>query len=75
MRYGTSHFQTRAAANRFYKAYGETPADVGRKLDAGEIHIGRPERKAGQSIGVDADGRYWIVEEKATIVPCGKIGK
>lgn len=72
IRVGTSHFISRAAANHYYAAYGETAADVGRKLAASEIHLGRPERKAGQSVGViPGKGRWYLIEEDATTVPCG----
>jgi hypothetical protein len=73
LRIGTSHFITRAAANRYYAAQGETAASVGRKLAAGEIHIGRPPRKAGQSVGViPGEGRWYLIEEDSTTVPIGR---
>ena len=39
---GTSHFYDAAAAVRYYADYGLTKEDVQRKLNAGEIHIGKP---------------------------------
>ena len=73
MRIGTSYFVSRAAANRYYKPYGESAADVGRKLAAGEIHIGRPPRAAGESVGVIAgEGRYYLLRENATVTTMGK---
>lgn len=73
MRIGTSHFVSKAVAIRYYKAQGETAASVARKIAAGEIHIGRPARAAGESVGViPGEGRYYLLRESATVVPCGK---
>lgn len=73
LRIGTAHFISRAAANRYYAPMGYSPRDVGAKLMSGEIFIGRPERKAGQSVGViPGEGRYYLLWENATTVPMGK---
>jgi hypothetical protein len=59
-RYGTSHFVDRDAANRYYATMGFTPADVGAKLEAGEIHIGPPKADPGSRVMVNSEGRYEI---------------
>lgn len=66
MRWGTSHFVSRAAAERYYAACETDPARaVARKLADGEIHIGKPELKPGQRLSVIAgEGRYQI-EDRA----------
>lgn len=64
-RYGTSHFVTRAAACRYYAKQGITPQDVANKINAGEITIGEPLTLAAPGrVRLDADGRYWIEEER-----------
>jgi hypothetical protein len=73
LKIGTAHFISRAAANRYYRDYGYSPRDVERKLAEGEIHIGRPVPKAGQSVGVIPDeGRYYLLWEDTTAVPVGR---
>lgn len=67
MTYGTSHFVSRAAAIRYYRPY-ETEASqaVSRKLEEGQIHIGAPTLKIGESCYVDAaEGRYFVTDEAA----------
>ena len=61
-RWGTSHFESIAAAEKYYRCYGVTKDNVGRKIAEGEIHIGKPETKDGQHLGLDEDRRYWIEE-------------
>ena len=65
MRIGTSHFVNRAAAIRYYRPYegDDAPAAVNRKLIAGEIHIGPPALRPGETCRPDVDGRY-IVDRK-----------
>lgn len=64
-RYFSSHFVSYSSAIRYYKAYGCKPADVSRKIQAGEIHLGQPRNlPAGQTIeGVNDEGRYVISQE------------
>jgi hypothetical protein len=66
MKIGTSHFVSRAAAVRYYRAQGGEPDAehaVKRKLAEGLIHIGEPALKPGQRLEQDAsEGRYFIVE-------------
>ena len=64
VRHGTSHFMSRDAAIRYYRPYHypDTALAVDRKLREGEIHIGQPTAKPGESVKVDIDGRYWIDE-------------
>jgi hypothetical protein len=61
-RWGTSHFESLAAAEKYYRCYRVTRDNVGRKIAGGEIHIGKPEVKSGQILGLDEDRRYWIEE-------------
>lgn len=67
MTYGTSHFTTKAAAVRYYRAYEDEPSKaVERKLAEGQIHIGIPELRDGQSCYVNAEeGRYFITDGAA----------
>lgn len=63
MRYGTSYFPSIEHAQRYYKPYGFDAAAVDRKLAEGEIHIGEPPLKAGQSLYlIDNFTRYAIDE-------------
>lgn len=67
-RWGTNHFVTREAANRYYEPYegSQTAARqaVDRKVTAQEIRIGEPLLKAGQRLELNQqEGRYFIVEE------------
>ena len=66
---GTSYFPSRDHAARYYKPYAkiENPDHwltelsqlVNRKIEAGEIHIGKPELKPGQRAFVQ-DNRWHI---------------
>lgn len=62
MRWGTCHFISRAAAERYYRDYGDTAADVAAKIEAGEIHIGKPMTcEADETVKLDTkEGRYFI---------------
>lgn len=68
MTYGTSHFVSLGAAQRYYEPYEggilNAVRAVNRKMDAGEIHIGKPELKVGETLSVIRDeGRYRITVE------------
>lgn len=64
--YGTSHFLSLGAAFRYYRDYGETPAQVNRKIAEGLIHIGRPSCKPGERVVIlPSEGRYAITTTKA----------
>jgi hypothetical protein len=61
VRTGTSHFRSLDAAAAYYRAYGFSYDDVVAKLRAGEIHIGPPPAKPGDTVGLQHDeGRYFI---------------
>lgn len=60
MRYGTANFKNRTAAYNYFTDYGFNCADVRRKIDAGEIRVGTPPVKVGDTLTIDGDGRYWI---------------
>jgi hypothetical protein len=64
---GTSHFVSRAAAVAYYRDYGydDTGAAVDRKLAEGEIHIGPPTLKPGQTLGTTDGGRRYTVTDAA----------
>lgn len=74
MMIGTSYFISKAAANRYYKSYGHSARDVAQMVAHGEIHIGRPVPKAGESVGIiPGEGRYYILVEDSTSVPMGAL--
>lgn len=61
---GTSHFKSRNAARRYYEPYGYDAAAVDRKIADGEIHLGPPILKPGESLSLIDDGtRYAIKSE------------
>ena len=65
IRTGTSHFVSIEAATKYYRPYDGvgTYASVVRRVEAGEIHIGPPTVKAGQTVEIIDNGtRYAIVE-------------
>lgn len=58
---GTSHFVSFDAAYLYYLAYGDTREGVKAKIERGEISIGKPPIKQGESLMVRRDeGRYII---------------
>lgn len=63
IRIGTSHFTSIRGAQAYYVPYGCKLLDVMTKIRSGEIHIGKPELKAGQRLEIIDNGtRYAIVE-------------
>ena len=60
---GTSYFVNQKAAQRYYRDYGLDVFDVVRKITEGEIHVGKPTLKPGETLSVIDDGtRYAITE-------------
>lgn len=60
--YGTSHFVSINAAIRYYEPYSDNPrSSVALKLAGGEIFIGRPLLRHGQTLAV-INGRYHVTE-------------
>jgi hypothetical protein len=59
---GTSHFTSFETAVAYYKDYGFDASDVRRKLDDGEIHIGKPTTTDNQKLKVNDEGRYVIAD-------------
>jgi hypothetical protein len=57
---GTANFMSRRHAIKYYKDHECDLKEVNRKLDDGEIIIGRPARELGTLITVDVDGRYHL---------------
>ena len=62
MIWGTAYFVSLAAACRYYKPYGCDAAHVGRKLTAGEIHIGAPLLKKGERLLTIDEGTRYAIE-------------
>ena len=64
MRVGTSYFKTLYAAYEYYDSQCIDIEEVDRKIDQGEIHIGKPEVPDGAKLLLDrSEGRY-IIEYK-----------
>lgn len=76
MKTGTCYFPSYGAAMRYYRPYNDlehptcVPSRartaslrrlVDRKLNAGEIHIGKPDLKPGQTLTIEGN-RYHITE-------------
>lgn len=58
---GTHYFVSHSAAIAYYRDYGCTPADVCRKLVDGEIAVGLPPAKLGETpVKIDG-GRRWAL--------------
>lgn len=67
-RWGTSYFVSKNAAVLYYMPYegsdwNDALTAVENKLDAGEIHIGKPELKEGQRLVVIDEGTRYAIEE------------
>ena len=63
--WGTSYFRSFADAVAYYKRIGYSPADITKKVEAGEIHIGKPDLNPGEKLVLIRDeGRYAIEESK-----------
>ena len=65
MKIGTCHFVSIQAACKYYAdddgSYTyEDEIEVSNKLNAGEIHIGPPEIKEGETLSINEEGRYVI---------------
>jgi len=62
---GTHHFVSRDAAVRYYKPYhyDDTTAAVARKITEGEIAIGEPLLKPGQTLSIIDNGTRYAIEE------------
>jgi len=61
---GTSYFATKGHAIKYYAQHDPSATEkeiqewVDCKLENGEIHIGQPVLKTGESLNIDDDGRY-----------------
>lgn len=66
MKTGTSYFPSYGAALRYYRPYEqpcttqELRAVIDRKLNEGQIHIGRPPLKPGDRLTIE-DNRYHVI--------------
>jgi hypothetical protein len=66
MTFGTSHFVSRLAAERYYSAYtSNSVSAVKRKLAEGEIHLGKPTLKEGETLSVGDNGTRYFVTTRA----------
>lgn len=63
MMYGTCHFISKQAADRYYQALGYTSSDIA--IAEGSIRIGEPPVGSGEIAKPDEDGRYyvWVAED------------
>ncbi len=62
---GTSYFKSVTAALRYYRAYGFDEEAVDQKIAEGEIHIGKPALKPGETLQlIDEGTRYQITEPR-----------
>jgi hypothetical protein len=64
IKYGTSYFPSLAAARKYYAPYGYSGAAITRKINSGEIHIGKPPLEYGKErcVLID-DGTRYAVED------------
>lgn len=62
---GTAYFVSLKAAERYYADYGysDIKAAVRRKLAEGEIHLGKPALKPGQSLTMLDNGARYGIED------------
>ena len=59
---GTAHFVDWQAAVRYYAPYGYDRAAVRRKIEEGEIHLGRPPLKEGERLTIIDEGTRYAIE-------------
>jgi|OM-RGC.v1.035453989 hypothetical protein len=59
MKIGTPYFASMPDAVNYYRNYGEGREAVKRKLEAGEIHLGKPSVRPGERLSIE-DGRYIV---------------
>lgn len=62
IRIGTAHFVSRAAAERYYRDYGDNATDVAAKIENREIFIGAPSTcEPDERVMLNRrEGRYFI---------------
>lgn len=69
--WGTSHFVDRKSAALYYRDYADDRnmmkayALVQRKLKAGEIHLGKPQVKAGEKLILIDGGKRYAIESQS----------
>lgn len=75
MRIGTAHFVNIAAARRYYAQQGFTPADVSAKINAGEIHIGKPAIDPYKQalLIIKDEGRYSVADRCQWFALCDRL--
>lgn len=57
---GTSHFFDMTSCLAYYKKLGYDAREVKEMVKKGEISIGRPKLKEGETLCLDKDNRYII---------------
>lgn len=62
-RIGTNHFATHGQVGAYYFNYGFSWKDWQEKIKNGEVCVGKPEIKEGETLKIDKDGRYWIISK------------
>lgn len=61
---GTNHFRSRDAAVAYYSAYGFDGPEVDRKIAEGDIVIGPPALKPGETLStIDLNRRYAVTSD------------
>lgn len=69
MRTGTSHFVSIQAAELYYSDYipnfskAVVAAHVANKIKSGDIHIGKPELKPGETLVICDDGTRYAIDD------------
>ena len=67
MTYGTSYFRSHAHAVYYYRAqYGTLAEDIVRgKIKVGDIHLGQPPLKDGETCFLIDNGTRWAIKERS----------
>ncbi len=58
---GTNYFKDLLAVLKYYGPYGYNEKDVHSKLADGEIHIGKPALKPGETLSLIDDGTRYAI--------------
>ena len=58
--YKTNAFKSEVHAMQYYRARGCSTLDVRRRINSGEIAIGKPYVFNGEQVHANVDGRYYL---------------
>ena len=63
---GTSYFKDIASAQRYYAEYDyeDVASTVARKIAEGEIHIGKPDVRVGETLSLIDNGTRYAITSK-----------